>query len=116
MNTNLQESGFRAQCLSGMMMPVMSFIGNLGYVAVCVVGGAMALNGKISFGVIVAFMMYVRYFTQPLAQIAQAVQTMQSAAAAGERVFDFLEAEEMENEDGKIENLGKSEGKLLLNM
>ena len=105
MNTNLQESGFRAQCLSGMMMPVMSFIGNLGYVAVCVVGGAMALNGKISFGVIVAFMMYVRYFTQPLAQIAQAVQTMQSAAAAGERVFDFLEAEEMENEDGKIENL-----------
>ena len=76
MNTNLQESGFRAQCLSGMMMPVMGFIGNLGYVAVCVVGGAMALNGKISFGVIVAFMMYVRYFTQPLAQIAQAVQTL----------------------------------------
>ncbi len=112
MNTNLQESGFRAQCLSGMMMPVMGFIGNLGYVAVCVVGGAMALNGKISFGVIVAFMMYVRYFTQPLAQIAQAVQTMQSAAAAGERVFDFLEAEEMENEDGKIENLGKIRGEV----
>lgn len=105
MNRNLCESGFRAQCLSGLMMPVMSFIGNLGYVAVCVVGGALALHGSISFGVIVAFMMYVRYFTQPLSQIAQAVQSLQSAAAAGERVFEFLEAEEMEAEDGKIETL-----------
>lgn len=98
LNRNLCESGFKAQCLSGLMMPLMSFIGNFGYVAVCVVGGAMALNGKISFGVIVAFMMYVRYFTQPLAQMAQAVQSLQSAAAAGERVFEFLEAEEMEEE------------------
>ena len=95
MNRDLCESGFRAQCLSGLMMPVMGFIGNLGYVAVCVVGGALALNGKIGFGVIVAFMMYVRYFTQPLSQMAQAVQNLQSAAAAGERVFAFLEAEEM---------------------
>lgn len=101
MNDDLRESGFRAQCLAGMMMPIMMFIGNLGYVAVCVVGGAMALNGHIGFGVIVAFMIYVRYFTQPLQQIAQAVQSLQSAAAAGERVFEFLEAEEMEDESGK---------------
>ncbi len=112
MNSNLCESGFKAQGLAGLMMPIMSFIGNLGYVAVCVVGGAMALNGQISFGVIVAFMMYVRYFTQPLAQIAQAVQSLQSAAAAGERVFEFLEAEEMEDESGKIETLTKTEGKV----
>lgn len=101
MNGNLCESGFKAQCLSGLMMPIMGFIGNLGYVAVCVAGGAMALNGRISFGVIVAFMMYVRYFTQPLSQIAQAVQSLQSAGAAGERVFEFLEAEEMTDEKGK---------------
>lgn len=105
MNRNLCESGFKAQCLSGLMMPIMGFIGNLGYVAVCVVGGAMALNEKISFGVIVAFMMYVRYFTQPLSQIAQAVQSLQSAGAAGERVFEFLEAEEMEEETEKISAL-----------
>ncbi len=112
MNRDLRESGFKAQCLSGLMMPVMSFIGNLGYVAVCVAGGAMALSGRISFGVIVAFMMYVRYFTQPLAQIAQAVQSLQSAAAAGERVFEFLEAEEMEDETGKIETLPEITGRV----
>lgn len=110
MNTKLCDSGFKAQCLSGLMMPIMNFIGNLGYVAVCVVGGALALNGKIGFGVIVAFMMYVRYFTQPLSQIAQSVQSLQSAAAAGERVFEFLEAEEMENEDGKLSDIGKISG------
>lgn len=110
MNNNLRESGFRAQCLSGLMMPIMSFIGNFGYVAVCVVGGTLALKGKIGFGVIVAFMMYVRYFTQPLAQIAQAMQTLQSAAAAGERVFELLEAEEMEDESGKNAQLQKAEG------
>ena len=97
-NEKLRDSGFKAQCLSGMMMPIMNFIGNLGYVAVCVVGSALALNGTIHFGVIVAFTMYVRYFTQPLSQIAQAMQALQSAAAAGERVFEFLEAEEMTDE------------------
>ena len=112
MNQKLCESNFKAQCLSGLMMPVMNFIGNLGYVAVCVVGGAMALNGKITFGVIVAFMMYVRYFTQPLSQIAQAVQSLQSAGAAGERVFEFLEAEEMEDETGKIEQLSNVKGEV----
>ena len=112
MNGKLRDSGFKAQCLSGMMMPIMSFIGNLGYVAVCVVGGAMALNGKISFGVIVAFMIYVRYFTQPLSQMAQAVQSLQSAGAAGERVFEFLEAEEMEDETGKTDKLEHVRGEV----
>lgn len=110
MNDKLRESGFRAQTLAGMMMPVMTFVGNLGYVAVCVVGGAMALSDMISFGVIVAFMMYVRYFTQPLSQIAQAVQSLQSAAAAGERVFEFLEAEEMPDESGKKSDIGAVQG------
>lgn len=110
MNNRLRESGFKAQCLAGLMQPLMGFVGNLGYVAVCVVGGAMALNGQIGFGVIVAFMMYVRYFTQPLSQIAQAMQSMQSAAAAGERVFEFLEAEEMEDESNKSVKLNKSNG------
>lgn len=110
MNNNLKNSAFKAQCLAGLMQPIMGFIGNLGYVAVCVVGGAMALEGRIGFGVIVAFMMYVRYFTQPLSQIAQAMQSLQSAAAAGERVFEFLEAEEMEDESGKTKKLGTANG------
>ena len=108
MNENLRDSAFKAQCLSGLMMPIMNFIGNFGYVAVCIVGAVLAMNGKISFGVIVAFMIYIRLFTQPLSQIAQAMQSMQSAAAAAERVFEFVEAEEMENEDdktGKVENV-----------
>jgi ATP-binding cassette subfamily B protein len=112
MNHNLYESGLKAQCLAGIMQPLMGFIGNLGYVAVCVVGGAMVLNGKITFGVIVAFMMYVRYFTQPLSQIAQAMQSLQSAAAAGGRVFEFLEAEEMEDESSKTDRLEQVSGKV----
>ncbi|MGM9522949.1 MAG: ABC transporter ATP-binding protein [Faecousia sp.] len=110
LNEKLRESGFRAQCLSGMMQPIMGFIGNLGYVAVCVVGALLTMNGRIGFEVIVAFMMYVRYFTQPLSQLAQAAQTLQSAAAAGERVFEFLEAEEMADESGKTATLGETKG------
>lgn len=110
MNGKLRNSAFKAQCLAGLMQPIMAFIGNLGYVAVCVVGGAMALDGKIGFGVIVAFMIYVRFFTQPLSQIAQAMQSLQSAAAAGERVFEFLEAEEMEDESEKTKKLGVAKG------
>lgn len=110
MNDKLRDSGFKAQCLSGMMMPIMQFIGNFGYVAVCVVGALLTMNDKISFGVIVAFMMYVRYFTQPLSQIAQATQSLQSATAAGERVFEFLDAEEMENEEGKTKELKNVKG------
>jgi ATP-binding cassette subfamily B protein len=110
MNQKLYDSGLRAQCLAGIMQPLMGFIGNLGYVAVCVVGGALVLHDKISFGVIVAFMMYVRYFTQPLSQIAQAMQSLQSAAAAGERVFEFLDAREMEEESDKTETLKTVQG------
>lgn len=97
-NEVLRVNGFKAQCLSGLMPPLMGFIGNLGYVAVCVVGATLVIRGRIEFGVIVAFMMYIRLFTQPLNQIAQAMQSMQSAAAAGERVFEFLEAEELSDE------------------
>ena len=110
MNENLRDSAFRAQCLSGLMMPIMNFIGNFGYVAVCIVGALLASKGKISFGVIIAFIMYVRYFTQPLSQIAQGMQAMQSAAAAGERVFEFLEAPEMEDESEKTAKIEKAEG------
>lgn len=110
MNDNLRESAFKAQCLSGLMMPIMNFIGNFGYVAVCIVGALLASKGKISFGVIIAFIMYVRFFTQPLSQIAQGMQAMQSAAAAAERVFEFLEADEMEDESGKTAKIEKASG------
>lgn len=100
-NRKLYESAWKSQFFSGLMMPVMSFIGNFGYVAVCVVGGVMAFNGDITFGVIVAFMVYVRLFTQPLSQIAQAAAGLQSTAAAGERVFEFLSEPELEDESDK---------------
>ena len=115
MNCNMRDSGFRAQCLSGLMMPIMSFIGNFGYVAVCVAGAMLVMNGTISFGVIIAFMMYVRYFTQPLTQIAQAAQSLQSTAAASERVFEFLEAEEMADESAKEFRLEKAQGNVEFN-
>ena len=109
-NDTLYDSNWKSQFLSGLMMPVMHFIGNLGYVSVCVVGAVLAMNDKITFGVIVAFMMYIRNFTQPLSQIAQAMTAMQSAAAAAERVFDFLEVTEMPDEDGVTEKLEKVNG------
>lgn len=112
LNQGLKNSAFKAQFLSGLMPPLMGFIGNLGFVAVCVVGAVLAMNGTISFGVIVAFIMYVRYFTQPLSQIAQAAQNLQSASAAGGRVFEFLEAEEMEDESLKERTLATAEGKV----
>ena len=107
-NSDLYESGWKSQFLSGLMMPLMNFVGNFGYVVVCVVGAALALDGQIEFGVIVAFMMYVRLFTQPLAQFAQAFQNLQRCAAAAERVFGFLEEPEMEDESGKQALLGKN--------
>jgi ATP-binding cassette subfamily B protein len=110
MNETLRQSGFRAGCLSGTMQPLMGFIGNFGYVAVCVVGALRTMDGKIGFEVIVAFMMYIRYFTQPLSQMAQAMQSLQQAAAAGERVFAFLEAEEMADESGKRRRFKPSRG------
>ncbi|MCD7840463.1 MAG: ABC transporter ATP-binding protein/permease [Erysipelotrichaceae bacterium] len=105
-NQGLRNSAFRAQCLSGLMMPIMTFIGNFGYVVVCVVGAVLTMNDMTSFGTIVAFMIYIRLFTQPLSQMAQSMQSMQMAAAAGKRVFDFLEAEEMEDESYKTKSLG----------
>lgn len=100
-NKKLADSAFKAQFLSGLMHPIMGFVGNFGYVAVCVVGAMLTIKGKIDFSVIVAFMMYIRYFTQPLSQIAQAATNLQSTAAAAERVFEFLEATEMEDESYK---------------
>ena len=108
-NSDLYESGWKSQFLSGLMMPLMNFVGNFGYVVVCVVGAALALDGQIEFGVIVAFMMYVRLFTQPLSQFAQAFQNLQRCAAAAERVFGFLEEPEMEDESGKQALLGKNQ-------
>ena len=105
-NSDLYESGWKSQFLSGLMMPLMNFVGNFGYVVVCVVGAALALDGQIEFGVIVAFMMYVRLFTQPLSQFAQAFQNLQRCAAAAERVFGFLEEPEMEDESDKSALLG----------
>lgn len=109
-NVSLYDSAWKSQFLSGLMMPLMSFVGNLGYVAVCVVGAALAMDGRITFGVIVAFMMYIRLFTQPLSQIAQAMNNLQRTAAASERVFDFLEEEEMEQEVEKKSGLANVKG------
>lgn len=100
-NRKLYGSAWKSQFLSGLMMPLMSFVGNFGYVAVCVVGAVLAMNGSITFGVIVAFMMYIRLFTQPLSQIAQAMNNLQRTAAASERVFQFLDEPELENEAEK---------------
>ncbi len=111
-NEALRVNGFKAQCLSGLMPPLMGFIGNLGYVAVCVVGATLVIRGRIEFGVIVAFMMYIRLFTQPLNQIAQAMQSMQSAAAAGERVFEFLEAEKLSDEHDVPRRLEHPQGRV----
>lgn len=94
-NAKLYASSWKSQFLSGLMMPIMNFVGNFGFVAVCVVGGALAISGIIKVGVIISFMIYVRLFTNPLAQIAQAMNSMQSAAAASERVFEFLGEEEL---------------------
>ena len=105
-NGDLYDSGWKSQFLSGLMMPLMNFVGNFGYVVVCVVGAALAMDGKIEFGVIVAFMMYIRLFTQPLSQFAQAFQNLQRCAAASERVFSFLEEPEMADESDKQALLG----------
>ncbi|MBT1179794.1 ABC transporter ATP-binding protein [Bifidobacterium vespertilionis] len=106
-NDDLYSSGWKSQFLSGLMMPLMMFVGNLGYVVVCVVGAALAMDGQIEFGVIVAFMMYIRLFTQPLSQFAQAFQNLQRCAAASERVFGFFEEPEMADESDKPALLGR---------
>ncbi|MFI3227662.1 MAG: ABC transporter ATP-binding protein [Clostridia bacterium] len=97
-NEHLYQSAWRAQFLSGLMMPIMNFTGDFSYVVVCIVGALLVLNGSISFGVIVAFTIYIRLFTQPLATLAQSIMTLQSAAAASERVFNLLEEKELSKE------------------
>lgn len=93
-NSTLFSSAWKSQFLSGLMMPVMNFIGNLGYVAVCILGGYLAVNGRLSVGDIQAFIQYVRQFTQPLSQVANISNILQQTAAAAERVFEFLEQPE----------------------
>jgi ATP-binding cassette subfamily B protein len=111
-NASLYKSAWKSQFLSGLMMPIMQFVGNFGYVAVCVVGAALAMNDDITFGVIVAFMIYVRLFTQPLSQIAQAANNLQRTAAAGERVFEFLDEAELADESGKPKALRDIRGEV----
>lgn len=104
-NYDVYKASQMSQFLSGLMMPLMIFIGNLGYVAICIVGAVLTIKGKITFGVIVAFMSYVRLFTSPLSQIGQAMTSIQSTAASSERVFEFLDEKEMEDEKEKKEYL-----------
>lgn len=101
LNREMYNSNWKSQFFSGLMQPLMAFVGNFGYVAVCVVGALLTMKNYIDFGVIVAFMMYVRLFTSPLSQLAQAATNLQSTAAASERVFAFLDAEEMADESAK---------------
>ena len=98
-NYDVYKANQMSQFLSGLMMPLMIFIGNLGYVAICIVGAVLTIKGKITFGVIVAFMSYVRLFTSPLSQIGQAMTSIQSTAASSERVFEFLDEKEMDDEN-----------------
>ena len=97
-NNRVYDANRKSQFLSGLMMPMMNFIGNFGYVAVCIVGALLVINNKISFGVIVAFITYVRLFISPLSQIAQGLTSLQSTAAASERVFEFMDEEEMKSQ------------------
>ncbi len=110
MNSRLYESVWKSEFYSGLMMPIMGFVGNLSYLAVCVAGGIMALNGSISFGVIIAFTMYVRLFSEPLSSLAQIATTLQSTAAASERVFDLLDQPELSDESRKPALIGQAKG------
>lgn len=110
MNEKLYACAWKSQFMSGLMQPLMAFVGNFGYVVVCIVGALLALNGTISFGVIVAFMLYIRLFTQPLTQLAMAATNLQSTAAASERVFEFLAQPEMEDESDKKVRLADAKG------
>lgn len=129
MNDELYGSAWKSQFLSGMMMPIMNFVGNLGYVLVSISGGWFVVRNVIKIGDILAFIQYVRTFTQPIAQIAQMANLLQSTAAAAERVFEFLEEEdEVEEKDGRLDldsvrgevefdhvSFGYEEGKTIIN-
>ena len=109
-NQDLYQSMWKSQFFSGIMMPLMQFVGNFGYVMVCIVGAALTINGDITIGTIVAFMTYVRIFTQPIGQMAQGITQLQSASAAMRRVFEFLDEEEMEDESQKTRQLEEPKG------
>ncbi len=111
LNKKVYEANRKSQFLSGLMHPIMGFIGNFGYVAVCIVGAILTMNNVISFGVIVAFITYVRLFTNPLSQMAQAMTSLQSTAAASERVFEFLDEEEMSNQNDITKHLNTEDVK-----
>ena len=111
LNKKVYECNRKSQFLSGLMMPMMTFIGNLGYVAVCIVGALLTMNDMTTFGVIVAFIMYIRLFTSPLSQIAQAMTSLQSTAAASERVFEFVDEEEMSTQEELTKKLDKEKVK-----
>ena len=111
LNKSVSEANKKSQFLSGIMQPLMQFIGNFGYVAVCIVGALLTMNDIISFGVIVAFITYVRLFTSPLSQIAQAMTSLQSALAASERVFEFIDEKEMPNESDFTKHLKLEDAK-----
>lgn len=113
LNHRLYDSIWKSQFISGIMMPIMIFIGNFSYVLVIIVGAALALNGHISIGIIVAFMAYVRIFSQPLSQIAQGITSLQQASAAMGRVFEFLDEEEMEDESHKERQLSNMKGEVV---
>jgi len=110
LNDDLYSTAWKSQVIGGIAMPLMSLMGNISYVVVCVYGAALALDGVITFGVIVAFMLYVRQFSQPLSQISNMLTNLQSAAAAGERFFQFMDADEMEDETGKPDFVGPATG------
>lgn len=128
-NDNLYTSAWKSQFFGGLLMPLMSFVGSFGYVAVCVVGAALTMNGSIRFGTVIAFISYVKLFTNPLSQISQAVSSLMSAGAAGERVFGFLAEEELPDDSeceksiehvrGRVEfenvQFGYDEGKTVIN-
>ena len=109
-NQDLYHSMWKSQFFSGIMMPLMQFVGNFGYVMVCIVGAVLTINGDITIGTIVAFMTYVRIFTQPIGQMAQGITQLQSASAAMGRVFEFLDEEEMEDESQKTRQLEATKG------
>ena len=111
LNKRVYNANRKSQFLSGLMQPIMNFIGNFGYVAVCIVGALLTMNNQISFGVIVAFITYVRLFTSPLSQIAQAMTSLQSTAAAAERVFEFIDEKEMQDEKGFTKTLKLEDAK-----
>ena len=110
-NNRLYNANRKSQFLSGIMQPLMNFIGNFGFVAVCIVGVLLVMNNQTTFGVIVAFMIYIKLFTNPLSRIAQAMTTMQSIAAAAERVYEFEDAEEVSDESNLKDTLDKSKVK-----